>query len=106
MKDCDAHGIVRRDGFLYLSGVTSYELRVPGVSRDIKNIALEELASGMYTILTQNISSDKESLYRTLVTALGFSRAGDAMNVRLDAALARLQGVVSIDGQTVSLKSF
>ncbi len=104
MQGCEAHGIIRRDGFLYLAGTSSYELRIPGAARDIKYIALEELASGIYTILTQNISADKESLYRTLVTALGFSRAGDAMNARLDAALVRLQGVVHIDGQTISLK--
>lgn len=103
MEGCGSDGIIRRDGFLYLAGTTEYALRAPGMPRELKHIALEELASGLYTILRQNISSDKESLFRKLVTALGFSRMGDAMSTRLDEALNLLDGKVRTEGQTVSL---
>ncbi len=104
MAGCGADGIVRRDGFLYLDGMPDLGMRVPGAMRELKNIALEELASGMLTILKHNLSSDKDSLYHTLVNALGFSRSGEAMTARLDAALALLGDLVSVDGNTVSLK--
>ena len=79
-------------------------LRVPGAVRELKNIALEELASGMLTILKHNLSSDKDSLYHKLVTALGFSRSGDSMTARLDAALALLGDAVRVEGNMLSLQ--
>lgn len=104
MAGCRADGIIRRDGFLYLDGMPDMGLRVPGAVRELKNIALEELASGMLTILKHNLSSDKDSLYHKLVTALGFSRSGDAMTARLDAALALLGDAVRVEGNMLSLQ--
>lgn len=104
MAGCGADGIIRRDGFLYLDGMPDLGMRVPGAMRELKNIALEELAAGMRTILRHNLSADKDGLYHTLVNALGFSRSGEAMTARLDEALALLGDLVSVDGSTVSLK--
>ncbi len=104
MAGCGADGIIRRDGFLYLEGMPDLGMRVPGAVRELKYIALEELAAGMRTILRQNLSSDKDGLYHTLVTALGFSRSGEAMTARLDEALALLGDLVSVEGNMLSLQ--
>lgn len=103
MRGCEKKGIKRNNGFLYLSDKTSYALRVPGVKRDIKYIAPEELAAGMYVLIKQNITIDKESLYRTLINHLGFNRMGDTVLKRLDQAFLLLDPVVIVTGDTVSL---
>ena len=100
-------GIAIRDGFLYLQGQTNYQLRVPAPNqppREIKHIALEELAAGMYEITRQNISLDKTSLFHLLAGKLGFTRAGNAIQERLERALSQLRSVVDISGDTISLK--
>jgi very-short-patch-repair endonuclease len=103
MRGCDRMGIIRRNGYLYLSEQNKYVLRVPGVKRDIKYIAPEELAAGLNTILKQNYSADKDGLYRTLVNQLGFSRIGDAIYAKLDESLSLLRNI-EIDGDLVILK--
>ncbi len=97
-------GIIRRNGFLYLSSQKSYTLRVPGEKRDIKYISLEELAAGMMTFIRQNISVEKEGLYRALAGHLGFTKLGDNIVSRMDAALDLLSTVVSVEDGIVALR--
>ena len=103
MRKCSQKGIVRRNGYLYLSEQNKYVLRVPGDKRDIKYIAPEELAAGLSTILKQNYSAEKDGLYRTLVNQLGFSRMSDSIYAKLDEALNLLNNV-TIEGDVVTLK--
>lgn len=91
MYDCERQGIIRKDGFLYLKGKTDYKLRVPGDIREIKYIAIEELADGLYTLLEQNVWSYKEGIYKILTNILGFSRTGEAIVSRYDSALSILK---------------
>ena len=80
MFRCERNGIIRRNGFLYSSGMKEFELRVPnGVDdkRDINYICREELGSGMFEIIKQNMSIEKESLYKYLAKLLGINRLTD-----------------------------
>ena len=103
MYACERNGIIMRNGFLYLSDKNSYVLRVPGVKRDIKYIAPEELAAGLSVILKQNYTAEKDGLYKAIVNQLGFSRMGDAINAKLDEALGLLRNV-TVEGDVVTLK--
>ena len=80
-------GIVRRDGFLYLKDMDEIKLRVPGVRREIKYIAIEELADGFYTLIKQNVTVSKEGLYSAMTKLLGFNRTGDAIVSRYNRVL-------------------
>ncbi len=105
MLTCDLYGITRRNGFLYLTNDYLYPLRVPGVKREIKYIAIEELAGGMIVIMKQNLTADKEGLFRSVASLLGFSRIGDAIHERLEQALNHLikGGYVTINNNIVSV---
>ena len=83
-------GIVRRDGFLYLKDQEEIKLRVPGDKRDVKYIALEELAAGLFTLIEQNAPVAKDGVYKTLATLLGTSRTANVV-ARFDEALALLK---------------
>ena len=109
MLGCEENGIIRKNGFLYLAEQTDFVLRIPstknwGSYREIKHIALEELAAGMYEIIKQNVSVEKDGLYLTIVKLLGVARAGSAIHERLDEALALLQNEVNIEGNTITVK--
>lgn len=108
MRNCAKYNIVRKDGFLYIKDRAIPMLRVPKKGsetiRDIKYIAPEELALGMKEILKQNVTVEKDGLYRLLVNRLGFSRVGDAMLERLEAALRLISNDIEINGNTLSLK--
>lgn len=81
------------------------QFRIPGdIKRDIKDIAPEELAAGMLEILKQNVSADKNGLYRSLAVLCGISRVGRAVNDAMDKALQSLKEFVVIEGEQVSLK--
>lgn len=101
------YGIIRRNGFLYLDDQKEIQFRVPGdIERDIKYIAPEELAAGMLEILKQNMTADRNGLYRALAAQCGVTRVGRAVNEAMDAAvelLVRNDSVV-IDDYQVSLK--
>ena len=103
MRGCEKNGIIRKNGFLYLAGQEDFVMRVPGVKRDIKYIAPEELAAGLHVLLMQNITAEKDGLYRALANQLGFTRLGDAINTKLDEALALLNDVV-VEGESVSIR--
>ena len=109
MYACNTKGIIRRNGFLYLSDQQQYVLRVPAdkeTKRDIKIIALEEIAAGLYAFIKHNVSVEKEGLYRSLAKELGFSRVADNITARFDEALDLLRNVVEINGNIITLKDF
>lgn len=107
MHGCSRNGIIRRNGFLYLQDMSEYMLRVPGDGdkREIKYIAKEELAAGLLTVIKQNVTADKEGLYRYVAKELGFNRLGDAINNRFDEALGMLSSSVDVKDNIVSMKN-
>lgn len=105
MYGCSRNGIIRRNGFLYLQDQNDYVLRVPGngEKRDIKYIAREELAAGLLVIAEQNITADKDGMYRYIANELGFSRVGEAIYYRLEDALELLSAFVDVRDNVVSM---
>ncbi|SKB83280.1 Part of AAA domain-containing protein [Lachnospiraceae bacterium] len=103
MHGCEKNGIIRRNGFMYLADQTEFKLRVPGVKRDVKYIAPEELAAGLHFLIEQNVTAEKEGLYKALASQLGFTRMGDAIYTKFDEALTLLQDV-DIKDNILSLK--
>ena len=105
MRGCEARGIIRRNGFLYLNGKSDYVLRIPGeYKRDIKYIALEELAAGIYAIVKQNVTANKEGVFTTITNQLGFTRRGDSIRTRLNQSLGLLSNIIRDEDGTLSLK--
>ncbi len=107
MWNCEKQGIIRRNGFLYLQGKEIPMLRVPTegkTSREIKYIAIEELANGLKELLKRNMTVEKAGLFKFLAEQLGFSRTGDAIFARLESALKLLANEVETNGEMLSLK--
>jgi very-short-patch-repair endonuclease len=108
MYNCERYGITRRSGFLYLRAKEVPMLRVPNpkgkAEREIKYIALEELANGMMAILKQNLSVEKSGMFKLIAQQLGFSRMGDAIEERFESALKLISADIEINGDTLSLK--
>ena len=99
------YGIIRRNGFLYLDNGKEIQFRSPGdIERDIKQIAPEELAAGMFEILKQNVTADKNGLYRSLAAQCGAARVGKAINEAMDAALDVLKDRIIFDGEQIAIK--
>ena len=104
MLGCDKMGIIRRNGFLYLSGGKTISLRIPGtITRDIKYIAPEELASGMLEVIKQNVTIDKDNLYHFIASKCGFSRIPKNSIPCLDNALSLLANDISVDENLISI---
>ena len=106
MFRCERNGIIRRNGFLYSSGMKEFGLRVPnGVDdkRDINYICREELGSGMFEIIKQNMSIEKESLYKYLAKLLGINRLTDKVVWKMDDALDAIKSLVEIDNGIISI---
>ena len=107
MWNCRREGIIRRNGFLYLQGKEIPMLRVPvegKTPREIKYIALEELANGLKELLKQNVTAEKTGLFKLLVEQLGFARMGDSILARLESALKLIAKDIDINGEMLSLK--
>ncbi|MCR5768209.1 MAG: DUF4011 domain-containing protein [Lachnospiraceae bacterium] len=104
MRGCERLGIIRKNGFLYFADQKTFSLRVPGVKRDVKYIALEELAAGMLFLVRQNVTAEKDGLFKTLASLLGFTRMGDAMYERFEQALRAIKNKVVIENNIISLK--
>ena len=105
MRGYQKYGIVRRNGFLYLNGSAPVQFRRPGsLTREIKYIAPEELAAGILEILQQNVSADKNGLFRSIAQQCGVNRVGKTINEYLEQALALLKDSVVMDGDQLSLK--
>lgn len=99
------YGIIRRNGFLYLDNGKEIQFRRQGdIERDMKQIAPEELAAGMLEILKQNVTVDKNGLYRSLAAQCGAARVGKAINEAMDSALHTLEDRIIVDGEQISLK--
>ena len=95
------------NGFLYLAGKEIPKLRVPNKNdtpRDVKYICTEELTSGLYELLKNNVTVDKEGLFKTFAGLLGFSRIGDYMHTRFEFALIMLSGKIQNKGDVISVK--
>lgn len=105
MYGCQRYGIIRRNGFLYLNNGKEIQFRSSGdMERDIKQIAPEELAAGIFEILKQNVTADKNGLYRSLAAQCGAVRVGKAITEAMDAALNVLKGRIIVDGEQISIK--
>jgi len=107
MSGCEKRGIVRKDKFLYLEDQGKIELRVPDFDdtpREIKYIALEELAAGMYEIIKQNVTLERSGLFMMISNQLGFSRYGSVAAQRFEQALELLEDKVDVDGKMISIK--
>lgn len=105
MRGYQRYGIIRRNGFLYLDNEKEIQFRGPGdIDREIKQIAPEELAAGMFEILKQNVTADKSGLYRSLAAQCGVSRVGRAINETMDSALQILGDRIIIENDLISLK--
>ena len=109
MWGCESKGIAIKDGFLYRIGAPIPMLRIPGKNefspREIKYIALEELANGLEEIVRQNVTVNKNNLFQFIVQKLGFSRTGDAIYGRLDAALKLCKNVLETNGVLSYIKT-
>ena len=105
MHGCQRYGILRRNGFLYLNNQKEIQFRGPGdIKRDIKQIAPEELAAGLFEILKQNVTVDKSGLYRSLATQCGVARVGKSINEAMDSALDILRDRIVVEGEQVSVR--
>ena len=100
------YGIIRRNGFLYLDNGKEIQFRGPGdIERDIKQIAPEELAAGMFEILKQNVTVDRGGLYHSLAVLCGVARVGKTINKAMDSALDVLKEYIVVEGEQISLKT-
>jgi hypothetical protein len=72
--------------------------------RDVKYIAVEELANGLKELLKQNVTAEKAGLFKLLVEQLGFARMGDAILARLESALKLISKDIETNGEMLSLK--
>ena len=82
-------------------------MRVPvdkETKRDIKYIAPEEIAAGMYVLIKQNVSVDKEGLYKALAKELGFARVADNIVAKFDEALKLIKNLVETKENIISLR--
>jgi very-short-patch-repair endonuclease len=105
MEGCERYGIIRANGFLYLSEEHPIVFRRPGnLQREIKHIGPEELAAGMLDILHLNGTVEKSSLCRLLATQCGFARGGKNIQEYMDAALEVLEDRIHINDDQISLK--
>ena len=110
MRGCEAKGIIRRYGFLYLNGVNTFSMRIPAPGaaevREIKFIAPEELAAGITVMVRDSITAEKDDVFRALNKQLGFSRMGADITRKFEEALVYAKHLfnVQVDGTTLSLK--
>lgn len=107
MWNCERYGIIRRKGFLYLQDREIPMLRVPAqgdTPREIKYIAIEELALGLKEVLRENISAEKMGLFRLLAKRLGFLRIGDSILYQMESALNLIKKDIVMNNEMLSLK--
>lgn len=105
MSGCKRYGIIRKNGFLYLNNGKEVQFRVAGdVIRDVRLIAPEELAAGMYEIMKQNVSVDKSGLYHALAAQCEVSRMGAGIVEAMDDAFDLLKNRIVINGNQISIK--
>ena len=73
--------------------------------RTIDNICLEELASGIYTIVGYAVSIPINECYKKLIEFLGYSRVTETTRKRLDDALMllKIDGKIIVNNDLISL---
>lgn len=109
MQNCNARGIIRRNGFLYIQGKEIPMLRVPVDSytlREIKYIDAQELALGLKELLKQNVKAEKLGLFRLLAQQLGFSHVGDTILTHMENALSLISHDIETNAGMISLKNY
>lgn len=87
-----------KNDFIYIKN-KEIKLRVPenGSSvRNISNISLEEIASGMKVILVNNKYIKKEDLYKTLSKTMGYKRLNDSILKRFDESFEVLKKIAVV----------
>ena len=73
------------------------------MKREVKYISLEELAAGLHVLLVENVTAQKDGLYKTLSNQLGYGRMTDVIEERFNQALDKLNDIV-IEGDVISRK--
>jgi len=104
MVNCENKGIIRRDGFLYLRN-QKFTFRIPGDKREIKDIAIEELAVGLLKLIEQNIKIEKDNLFKIIRRLLCVSSTLTS-TTRLNDALSLLKkkNRIQEEGEFIRLK--
>lgn len=109
MYGCEKIGIIRKDGFLYISGSEKKMLRAPGKnndsSRDIQYISLEELANGMLLVIQNNVSVNKDGLFKEIISLLGLKRRSESIENRLNQALRLISDLIEWKDDLICLKN-
>lgn len=106
MYGCHRYGITREGGFLYLDTVGKrLQLRVDGdLQRELRMVAPEELAAGMLTLIEQNVTVEREDLYRMIAGLFGIARMGRNVEQHLDKALKLIDNKLEIRGDQILLR--
>jgi hypothetical protein len=67
--------------------------------RDIREVAVQELANALRHVLSEQLSMSREDLLRQTVKLLGYTRLGGNVTIALEQALAYAQekGIVETD---------
>ncbi|MBE6924072.1 MAG: DUF3320 domain-containing protein [Ruminococcaceae bacterium] len=73
------------------------------VKRDIREVAVQELANGLRHVLSEQLSMSREDLLRQTVKLLGYARLGGNVTVALENALAYAQstGTIAVDSNGI-----
>ena len=58
----------------------------------------------MLEILKQNVTVDRDVLYRSLASQCGVNRVGKSIYEAMDTALSCLKDIIIIEGEQISLK--
>lgn len=104
MKDCSKYGIIRRNEFLYLENKEIKFREVGDLKREIKQIASEELKDGLYQLIKENITVEKNGLFQALAKHCGFSHVGSNSLIAMENALTLLNDKINIKDNIISLK--
>lgn len=101
MLFCNREGILRRKGFIWLDNIEKIPFRIPGDERKIEEIHPQELADGMRTLIKQDGSVDKKSLFQAIAKLLGINRLGSNVNECMEKALRQIGDGFKIEGERI-----
>jgi hypothetical protein len=107
LNQCFKVGVTEKNGFLFAKDKEVPLLRVPekysSTIREIKHISLEELSLGLKEVIKQNISVEKNGLFRIVAQQLGFNRTTESMIDRFESALKLINDEVEIHDGKITL---
>lgn len=91
--------IIMEDNFLYAPNQKSFAMRkdIGVYLGDINYISDYEIRNGMYAAIEANVQCKKEELFSFVRSQMGFNRAGDKINRKLEKAYELLQPYICID---------